>query len=99
MASAQVQPLAQALEASISPDASIRRSAEAQLSAGLGQPGFLILLLQLVNEAAVPKTTRQTGAVYFKNAAKKLCAGEEVSAAGCAGVSKTRVMKVLDVLS
>lgn len=41
--------------------------------------GFLLLVLQLVNTSEVDMTVRQTGGVYFKNAVKRLWAGEEVS--------------------
>lgn len=74
------QQVAQALIASLSPDASIRRQAEEQLRQGEQHPGFLLLLLQLVSDPSAEAVAKQTGSVYFKNAVKRLWAGEDVSA-------------------
>lgn len=74
-----LQTLSSTLTASISPDSSVRRQAEDQLRQGESSPGFLLLVLQLVNSGEVDIVTRQTGGVYFKNAVKRLWGGEEVS--------------------
>ena len=74
-----LQTLSTTFSASISPDTNIRRQAEAQLKQGEASPGFLLLLLQLVNSGEADITVRQTAGVYFKNAVKRLWAGEEVS--------------------
>jgi hypothetical protein len=77
-----LQTLSQTLTASISPDSTTRRQAEEALRQGESAPGFLLLVLQLVNSSEVDLTVRQTGGVYFKNAVKRLWAGEEVSLFG-----------------
>lgn len=70
----------QTLSATVSPDAATRRAAEESLRQAEAQPGFLLLVLQLVNSSSVDMVVRQTGGVYFKNAVKRLWSGEEV---GC----------------
>ena len=75
----QLQALSGILSASISPDSTTRRQAENQLRESESTPGFLLLVLQLVNTEGADLTVRQTGGVYFKNAVKRLWAGEEVS--------------------
>lgn len=68
----------QTLSATVSPDAATRRAAEESLRRAEAQPGFLLLVLQLVNSSSVDMVVRQTGGVYFKNAVKRLWSGEEV---------------------
>jgi hypothetical protein len=70
--------LSAALTATVSSDATTRRSAEEQLRQGEKQPGFLLVVLDLVRSSEVDKVVRQSGGVYFKNAIKRLWAGEEV---------------------
>jgi exportin-2 (importin alpha re-exporter) len=70
--------LSNALTSTVSPDAPTRRAAEEQLQQGEKQPGFLLVVLDLVRTASVPMTVRQSGGVYFKNAIKRLWSGQEV---------------------
>jgi exportin-2 (importin alpha re-exporter) len=75
--------LCNTLTATVSPDATARRAAEEQLRTGEAQPGFLLLVLQLVKSDGVNMVVRQSGGVYFKNAVKRLWDGEEVSLLAC----------------
>ena len=70
--------LSNALTSTVSADATTRRSAEEQLRQGEKQPGFLLVVLELVRTEAAGMVVRQTGGVYFKNAVKRLWSGEEV---------------------
>ncbi len=71
--------LSQTLTSTVSPDAQTRRSAEDSLRQGEAQPGFLLLVLELVRSDGVEMVVRQAGGVYFKNAVKRLWDGDEVS--------------------
>lgn len=73
--------LSSALTATVSPDAPTRRAAEDQLRSGEQQPGFLLLVLQLVHSQEADMVVRQAAGVYFKNAVKRLWEPEEVSLA------------------
>lgn len=70
--------LSQTLTSTVSPDSTTRRAAEDSLKQGESQPGFLILVLELVGSDGVDMVVRQAAGVYFKNTAKKLWAGDEV---------------------
>ncbi|ORX36025.1 Cse1-domain-containing protein [Kockovaella imperatae] len=73
-----LRALSQALSSTVvSHDAATRRLAEESLRQGESQPGFLVLLLQLVRSDDVDMIVRQAGGVYFKNAVKRLWEGEE----------------------
>ncbi|KAL7424789.1 importin-alpha export receptor [Cryptotrichosporon argae] len=61
----------------VSPDAAARRSAEDSLRQAEAQQGFLLLVLELVKADAADMIVRQAGGVYFKNAVKRLWAGED----------------------
>ncbi|WWD17783.1 hypothetical protein CI109_102225 [Kwoniella shandongensis] len=65
------------LSSTVSPDAHTRRSAEESLRQAEAQQGFLLLVLELVKADGVDMVVRQAGGVYFKNAVKRLWAGEE----------------------
>ncbi|WVR05966.1 hypothetical protein IAU60_002994 [Kwoniella sp. DSM 27419] len=65
------------LSSTVSPDAHARRSAEESLRQAEAQEGFLLLVLELVKAEGVDMVVRQAGGVYFKNAVKRLWAGEE----------------------
>jgi exportin-2 (importin alpha re-exporter) len=69
--------LSTTLASTVSPDAATRRAAEEQLRQGEKQPGFLIVVLTLVNTGTIDMVVRQTAGVYFKNAVKRLWTGEE----------------------
>jgi exportin-2 (importin alpha re-exporter) len=69
--------LSTTLASTVSPDSATRRAAEEQLRQGEKQPGFLIVVLTLVNTATIDMVVRQTAGVYFKNAVKRLWTGEE----------------------
>ena len=74
-----LQLLSNTLTSTVSPDASTRRTAEESLRQGESQPGFLLLVLELVRNEGVDMIVRQAGGVYFKNAVRRLWPGEEVS--------------------
>lgn len=61
----------------VSPDAATRRAAEDSLRQGEAQPGFLLIVLELVRSDAANMVVRQAGGVYFKNTVKKLWDGED----------------------
>ncbi|WWC58466.1 uncharacterized protein I303_101008 [Kwoniella dejecticola CBS 10117] len=65
------------LSSTVSPDAHARRSAEESLRQAESQPGFLLLVLELVKSDSAEMVVRQSGGVYFKNVVKRLWAGEE----------------------
>ncbi|WVN85455.1 uncharacterized protein L203_100601 [Cryptococcus depauperatus CBS 7841] len=69
--------LANYLSSTVSPDAHARRGAEESLRQAEGQPGFLLLVLDLVKVDSVEMMIRQAGGVYFKNTVKRLWSGEE----------------------
>lgn len=71
--------LSQTLTFTVSADAPTRRAAEDSLRQGEAQPGFLLLVLELVRNDGVDKVVRQAGGVYFKNAVKRLWADDEVT--------------------
>jgi exportin-2 (importin alpha re-exporter) len=84
-----LQNLSTTLSSSISPDANTRRQAEAALRQGEATPGFLLLVLQLVNTGEADLVVRQTAGVYFKNAVKRLWPDEdEVSWSTCLVVAR-----------
>ncbi|CAD6568832.1 MAG: importin-alpha export receptor [Tremellales sp. Tagirdzhanova-0007] len=60
--------LSQTLISTVASDASTRRAAEDALRQGEPQPGFLLLVLELVRSDGVDMDVRQAGGVYFKNA-------------------------------
>ena len=70
--------LSQTLISTVSPDAQSRRAAEEALRQGEPQPGFLLLVLELVRSDVVDMVVRQAGGVYFKNAVRRLWSGDEV---------------------
>jgi exportin-2 (importin alpha re-exporter) len=74
-----LQLLSNYLTSTVSPDAATRRAAEDSLRQAEKQPGFLILVLELVKSDGVDMLVRQAGGVYFKNVVKRLWSGEEVS--------------------
>lgn len=74
-----LQLLSTTLTATVSPDSSTRKQAEEQLRNGEAQPGFLLLILELVRSDGVDMVVRQAAGVYFKNATKRLWEPEEVS--------------------
>lgn len=74
-----LQLLSNYLTSTVSPDAATRRAAEESLRQAEKQPGFLILVLELVKSEGVDMLVRQAGGVYFKNVVKRLWSGEEVS--------------------
>jgi exportin-2 (importin alpha re-exporter) len=74
--------LSSTLVSTVSPDAALRRAAEDQLRQGEKQPGFLNVVLSLVNTATVDMVVRQTAGVYFKNAVRRLWSGEEDVSSG-----------------
>ena len=76
-----LQLLSNTLSSTVSPDAPTRRTAEDSLRQGEAQPGFLLLVLELVRNDGVDMIVRQAGGVYFKNAVRRLWPGEEVSLA------------------
>ncbi|TYJ56359.1 hypothetical protein B9479_002907 [Cryptococcus floricola] len=69
--------LAAALSSTVSPDAQTRRSAEEWLRNGEKQPGFLLLVLDLIKSDAAGAIVRQAGSVFFKNTVKRLWSGDE----------------------
>jgi hypothetical protein len=75
---ATLQLLSQTLTSTVSPDKATRRAAEEQLKTGETQPGFLLLVLELVKSDQVEVIVRQAAGVYFKNAVKRLWEPEEV---------------------
>lgn len=75
--------LSRTLTSTVSPDAPTRRAAEESLRQGESQPGFLLLVLELVRSDGVDMVVRQAGGVYFKNVVKRLWDGEEVSYGVC----------------
>ena len=72
-----IQALSKTLQSTVSPDAATRRAAEESLRQGEAQPGFLLLVLELVKSDAVDMMVRQAAGVYFKNAVKRLWSGED----------------------
>lgn len=76
---ATLQLLSQTLTSTVSPDRATRGAAEAQLRQGETQPGFLLLILELVKSDQVELVVRQSAGVYFKNVVKRLWDPEEVS--------------------
>lgn len=73
-----VQALSSALISTVSPDSATRKNAESQLRQGEQQPGFLLVVMEIVRSDSSDAVVRQAGALYFKNAVKKLWADEEV---------------------
>jgi hypothetical protein len=73
--------LSTTLTSTVSPEAPTRRSAEDQLRQGESQPGFFLLVLELVRNDG-DMVVRQAGGVYFKNAVRRLWGGDEVGRAG-----------------
>ena len=71
--------LSQTLISTVASDASTRRAAEDALRQGEPQPGFLLLVLELVRSDGVDMDVRQAGGVYFKNAVRRLWGGDEAS--------------------
>jgi exportin-2 (importin alpha re-exporter) len=67
-----MQALSSALSATVSPDAAARRQAEEQLSTGESQPGFFLIILELVRADNADSLVQQAAGVYFKNAMKRL---------------------------
>ncbi|WVQ82556.1 hypothetical protein IAT38_004685 [Cryptococcus sp. DSM 104549] len=65
------------LSSTVSPDAHTRQNAEKSLRTGEASPGFLLLVLQIVQSDGIDMVVRQAGGVYFKNTVKRLWAGEE----------------------
>lgn len=55
------------LQATLSPDATTRRSAERDLTQAQAHPDFALSILQLTQDAAVPKAIRMSAALNFKN--------------------------------
>ncbi|KAK1926751.1 putative importin-alpha export receptor [Papiliotrema laurentii] len=74
---ATLRLLSQTLTSTVSPDKATRRAAEEQLKTGETQPGFLLLVLELVKSDQVEVIVRQAAGVYFKNAVKRLWEPEE----------------------
>mmetsp|Transcript_16972 Transcript_16972/g.45736 ORF Transcript_16972/g.45736 Transcript_16972/m.45736 type:complete len:985 (-) Transcript_16972:289-3243(-) len=60
----------QCLEMSLSADRAAGKQAEEQLRLAEGQPGFSLILLSIVGDAAVSPGLRQAAAVFFKNQVK-----------------------------
>ena len=75
---ANINLLSQTLTSTVSPDGSIRRNAEETLRQGETQPGFLLLVLDLVRNDQASMLVRQSAGVYFKNAVKRSWDGDEV---------------------
>lgn len=67
------------LLASLHPDPANRKQAEHSLNAISTQPGFLLLVLQLVLEEGQDRSVRLAGSVFFKNVARR--SWDEVRAA------------------
>eukprot|EP01027_Heterolobosea_sp_BB2_P009671 GEZU01014244.1.p1 GENE.GEZU01014244.1~~GEZU01014244.1.p1 ORF type:complete len:683 (-),score=211.25 GEZU01014244.1:922-2970(-) len=65
-----LKALASYLEQSVSADPNVRKQAEASLASVKTQPGFLILLMQLLSYEGVNPSLRQSGAILFKNIVK-----------------------------
>ena len=55
----------------LSPDAAVRKPAETQLQALEGQPGFALLLLNLLSSDGVDPTVKVASAIQFKNFVKR----------------------------
>lgn len=64
---ARIQELSQSLGQTLSPDASIRKTAERFLESLEGTPGYGILLLNLIGTESIPPVLRTSASVYFKN--------------------------------
>jgi len=64
---AAMAQIAQLLAQTISPDTQAMKAAEQQLRQGELQPGFGLILLELLRDASVNGGVRQAGAIYFKN--------------------------------
>jgi exportin-2 (importin alpha re-exporter) len=75
-----MQQLQEALVASLSPINDVRKAAEATLASMEAQPGFLMALLTLINDAhSTAQGTRLAGSVFFKNLIKRRWMPEEDS--------------------
>ncbi|KAF2204358.1 Cse1-domain-containing protein [Delitschia confertaspora ATCC 74209] len=75
MADAELQALAQLLEASLNPQTS--KQAEAAIAEKQNTPNFSLKLLQLVASNNFPSSVRLSSAVYFKNYVKRNWADED----------------------
>lgn len=64
---AQLAQLSQLLAQTLSPSTDAMRMAEQQLRAAEIQPGFGLMLLEVLRSASVEATARQAGGIYFKN--------------------------------
>ncbi|GAA5939353.1 importin-alpha export receptor [Sporobolomyces koalae] len=63
---AETQQLVNILGSTLSPDPTVRRSAERELTQLQSQPSFAPVVLQLAQDAATPKAFRQAAVVNFK---------------------------------
>ncbi|GJQ10527.1 hypothetical protein GpartN1_g2318.t1 [Galdieria partita] len=63
--------LASYIDATLSPNASVRRNAEAFLQSNEKGPGFSLLLVELISNSNFQFFTRQAAAVYLKNYVKR----------------------------
>lgn len=93
MASAEsMQQLAGLLQATFSPDATTRKSAEAQLSALQRQPGFGALPLGLSTSEGLDKSIRQAAALLYKNYIKQHWNSVRSFALSCGFVLESHVL-------
>lgn len=69
--------LSKYLADTVSPDATVRRTAEDALHKAEAQQGFLQVVLELVRSDGADMIVRQAAGVYFKNTVKRLWEGEE----------------------
>lgn len=68
---AQMAQLAQLLTQTVAGNMEAMRGAEQQLRAAEVQPGFGLVLLELLRSGSVDASARQAGAIYFKNYIKR----------------------------
>ena len=77
-----MQQLLVALEATLSPEAAVRQTAEAALEQGARQPGFASALLAIMLSSELPLGARQLAAVVLRKTIKEHCE-EEMTGWSC----------------
>ncbi|KAI3438113.1 hypothetical protein D9Q98_000554 [Chlorella vulgaris] len=84
MVDASLQPLLEAFTQSLAPNPELIKQAEAFLKQASQQPGFSIMVLQLITLDSVAVEVRQAAAVNFKNTIKYHWVGRDTEGLGAA---------------
>ncbi|GAA6039444.1 hypothetical protein JCM8097_009549 [Rhodosporidiobolus ruineniae] len=96
--SAEQQQLASILLSTLTPDPTVRRQAERELTAAQAHPSFGPTILQLAQDGAQNKAVRQSAALSFKNWIKANWALEEAPTPLTTGTATTLKDSVVPVM-